>query len=158
MRTERFCALCERGTTTIHECGTISTMAKSKKKPPELLLQILPLLVVLGVCLVLIGIVALQAMRSKNAPHYYSATTWHAETARGFFDSCVYTAKRPGSGIGDKAAKMYCGCDIDALQAIYKSDSELSHAEKDWVEKGYPTEVVSAMRNCAARAHIPLNV
>lgn len=136
----------------------IALMTQTINKQTRLLLQRPSLFVVLFSCLVLIGIVAFQVMQSKETRHYYNVTAWHSETAQGFFDSCVYTALRPGSGVSDEAAKAYCGCDIDAFQSIYKSDEELLQAQKTWAKTGYPTEVISAMRECAEKAHVPLNI
>jgi len=108
--------------------------------------------------LVLVGIFAFQAIHHKDASQYYSVTNWSPETSKAFFESCTYTAKRPGSGVSDQDAKVYCGCDIDTLQTLYKSDDELGRAEKSWVTNGYPAEVVAALRACASKTHTPLNI
>jgi hypothetical protein len=122
----------------------------------EQLLQKLPLLVVLLSCIVLVEVVTFQAIKDRENQRYYSVTSWSTETAKGFFDSCTYTTLRPGSGVTNGAAKVYCGCSIDALQVIYKNDNQLLQAEKDWVKTGYPPALISAMRECAKKANVPL--
>jgi hypothetical protein len=116
------------------------------------------LLITILSCLILVGLIAFQVTSNKEPQRYYKVTAWSPQMAKGFFDGCTYTALRPGSGISDGAAKMYCGCDIDALQTIYKNDSQIAQAQKNWVKTGYTNAVISAMRKCATKAGIPLNI
>lgn len=132
-------------------------MAKRKREPRKLLDQQMPLLVIAGASIVLVGMLALQMIRKNDTEHYYTVKHWSAGTAQAFFNNCVASSTRAGSSVTSHAAKAYCGCTVNALQDIYVIDQELSQMEERAAQEGFPANVISVIRTCAKQSGVPLN-